>query len=86
MVIPDFDLKQTGEMTPTKFSHKTHIGKKSQCTDCHPGVFQMRRGQTTGGASMKMADMMAGKFCGTGHNGTKSFAITDCLKCHPAKK
>lgn len=58
---------------------KTHADKGLKCADCHPKVFQMKKGA----AKITMADIDAGKACGTCHNGTKAFASKDnCAKCH----
>jgi c(7)-type cytochrome triheme protein len=62
------------------FDGKTHADKGLKCADCHPGVFKMKKG----GDAMTMADINAGKFCGTCHkDGGKAFAPKDnCAKCH----
>ena len=63
----------------TTFSHAAHTdGKGLACTDCHTAIFQMAKNAT----KITMADMNAGKNCGTCHNGTKAFAATDCARCH----
>jgi len=62
------------------FDGKAHADKGLKCNDCHTKIFQMKKA-----ATMKMADMNAGKFCGECHNGTKAFATKDaanCGKCH----
>jgi len=63
------------------FDGKTHAEKGNKCADCHPKIFQMKKGT----AQMKMADINGGKFCGACHNGTKAFKASDeanCAKCH----
>ena len=60
------------------FDGKTHADKGLKCADCHPGVFKMKKGAD----AITMADINAGKFCGTCHNGTKAFAPKECAKCH----
>lgn len=84
--IEDFSFTQTKALGPVTFSHQNHLKKGVQCTDCHVEIFQMKRGQTTGGKPMLMAAMNEGKLCGTCHNGKKAFATTQCLKCHAVKK
>lgn len=67
----------TGKVT---FDGKVHAGKGLKCTDCHTKIFQMKKE-----AKMTMADINAGKFCGTCHNGEKAFKSSDaanCAKCH----
>ncbi len=64
----------------TTFKHSTHTeAAKLQCTDCHPDVFPMKVKEVL----ITMADMNAGKNCGTCHKeGGKAFAATECVKCH----
>ncbi len=62
------------------FDGKTHADKGLKCTDCHTKIFPMKKS-----AELKMADMNAGKSCGTCHNGQKAFSTSDqanCAKCH----
>lgn len=63
------------------FDGKKHADKGLKCTDCHTKIFQMKKST----AKMTMADINAGKFCGTCHNGEKAFKSSDaanCSKCH----
>ena len=63
------------------FDGKAHADAKLQCPACHPKVFQMKKGS----AKVTMADINAGKLCGTCHNGDKGFKAGDaanCVKCH----
>jgi len=62
------------------FDGKIHADKGLKCNDCHTKIFQMKKA-----ATIKMADMNAGKNCGECHNGTKAFKSSDaanCGKCH----
>ena len=62
------------------FDGKIHADKGLKCSDCHPKIFQMKKA-----ATITMADMNAGKNCGTCHNGEKGFKSADsanCSKCH----
>jgi c(7)-type cytochrome triheme protein len=62
------------------FDGKSHMEKGLKCNDCHTKIFPMKKG-----ATITMADMNAGKFCGECHNGTKAFASKDpasCATCH----
>jgi c(7)-type cytochrome triheme protein len=73
----DWDSTQ-GKVT---FDGKVHADKGSKCSDCHTKIFKMKKNSAT----MKMADLNAGKFCGECHNGTKAFKTNDdanCAKCH----
>ncbi|MDQ7824982.1 MAG: cytochrome c3 family protein [Candidatus Eremiobacteraeota bacterium] len=57
--------------------------KKFDCSKCHPELFAMKRN----GTAFTMEDISAGKKCGTCHNGTVSFAVKNCVRCHvPPKK
>ncbi len=61
------------------FDGKVHADKGLKCADCHSGIFKMKKG----GDEIKMADINAGKFCGTCHkDGGKAFPAKDCAKCH----
>ncbi len=62
------------------FDGKTHADKGAKCNDCHPKVFQMKKGTT----KITKADHAPGKFCGTCHDGKKAFdqGEADCAKCH----
>ena len=62
------------------FDGKIHADKGLKCSDCHPKIFPMKKG-----SGFKMADLNAGKACGTCHNGEKAFKTSDnanCSKCH----
>lgn len=83
--IKDFSFTQTKDLSPVTFSHQKHAAKNVQCTDCHTKIFQMKRGETTKGQPILVADLMQGKYCGACHNGQKAFAVTDCAKCHLPK-
>lgn len=74
----EFDGKGAGKVV---FDGKTHADKGAKCNNCHPSIFQMKKGST----KITMADINAGKFCGACHNGTKAFKAGDaanCAKCH----
>lgn len=62
------------------FDGKAHA-QGAKCPDCHPKVFQMKKGAD----KFKMADINAGKACGVCHDGKKAFKANDpanCSKCH----
>ncbi len=71
----EWDKKTTGKVI---FSGKAHADAKLKCADCHtkPKIFGMKK------SSHKMADIKAGKSCGTCHDGKKAFGVDDCTKCH----
>jgi c(7)-type cytochrome triheme protein len=63
------------------FQGKSHAGAKLKCPDCHTKIYPMKKGA----GKAKMADINAGKGCGTCHNGDKTFKASDpanCTKCH----
>ena len=72
-----------GDQGKVVFDGKVHADKGLKCGDCHtnPKLFAMKKG----GDKITMADINAGKFCGTCHNGGKAFKAADpanCVKCH----
>ncbi|HXY62594.1 MAG TPA: c(7)-type cytochrome triheme domain-containing protein [Nitrospirota bacterium] len=74
---------KTVEFTPAGagkvvFDGTAHAKAGLKCADCHPAVFQMKKGAD----AIKMADINGGKFCGVCHNGTKAFGGKECAKCH----
>jgi len=84
-------LDKVGKMPPVTFPHAKH-GKMFSCEKCHAAkdpLFPQKPSET----GMKMADMKAGKGCGSCHDGKsalpsdkdkKVFAATMCMKCHKA--
>ncbi len=71
-----YQVKETG---PTIFSHTDHL-KTMQCKSCHNSIFNAGPNKKVG-----MAQMEKGKSCGACHDGKKSFAVSQCAKCHPIK-
>ncbi len=74
----EFEGKGAGKVI---FDGPAHKAKGLACKDCHPAIFQMKKG----GDAITMKDINDGKFCGTCHNGTKAFSAKDaanCSKCH----
>ncbi len=61
------------------FDGAAHKAKGLDCKACHPGIFQMKKG----GVKITMAEINAGKLCGTCHKeGGQAFPAKDCAKCH----
>ncbi|MBI5240955.1 MAG: hypothetical protein HY926_10825 [Elusimicrobia bacterium] len=91
---PEFiKLEKVGKLAVVNFPHAAHA-KTFSCKDCHEGKTPLFA-QKVSGEGMKMADMKAGKGCGSCHDGKKTFgddkkkifASTMCMKCHkPAAK
>ncbi|WP_243370510.1 cytochrome c3 family protein [Geotalea sp. SG265] len=71
-----YKVRETG---PTIFSHDAHL-KTMQCDACHNTIFNAGPNKRIG-----MAAMEKGKSCGACHNGTTSFALNKCTRCHPVK-
>ncbi len=71
----EFDEKTTGKVI---FDGKSHADAQLKCVDCHskPKLFEMKK------LPLIMADMKAGKSCGSCHDGKKAFGVTECAKCH----
>ncbi|MEC4675637.1 MAG: cytochrome c3 family protein [Nitrospirota bacterium] len=69
---------QGGKLGKVVFDGKKHFDAGLKCNSCHTKLFKMKKGST----KMTMADLNAGKYCGSCHNGEKAFKITDCTKCH----
>jgi c(7)-type cytochrome triheme protein len=74
-----FSPKNAG---PVQFSHQKHVKEKGiKCTGCHYQIFQMSQGSY----KMDMNKLTKGEFCGTCHNGQRSFDVKspeNCGKCH----
>jgi c(7)-type cytochrome triheme protein len=80
-VPPGMEVQFTkSPMGKVTFSGKIHAEKGLLCPDCHPKVFEQKKGT----AKITLADHEPGKkFCFTCHNGTKSFVPKDnCARCH----
>ena len=63
------------------FSHASHTGWLT-CTNCHPSIFQMKKGA----ARMDMAQIMAGQYCGRCHGKVAFQVQTGCARCHPVMR
>ncbi len=63
------------------FSHKAHT-EWLGCANCHPGIFQMRRGADP----ITMAKIFAGEYCGRCHGKVAFAPATGCPRCHTALK
>ncbi len=78
----DIKYEAAGSAGPVVFSHERHVNQqKVKCTDCHTKIFKMKKGEF----KMAQADHGQEKYCGTCHNGKKSFTQStevDCAKCH----
>jgi|WetSurMetagenome_2_1015567.scaffolds.fasta_scaffold99430_2 c(7)-type cytochrome triheme protein len=72
------------------FSGKIHADQGFKCSDCHPKVFQQKRGSNP----ITMSAINKGEYCGACHNektvspkGVQVFGPKKhCLRCHEAEK
>jgi c(7)-type cytochrome triheme protein len=84
-----------GDMGKVTFDGKLHNTKlgPGKCMECHKGntPFAMKKPGTEGSVKIMKADHVAGKYCGTCHDGTKEVGGikvfgwqegSDCTKCH----
>jgi c(7)-type cytochrome triheme protein len=84
-----------GDLGKVTFDGKLHNAKlgPGKCMECHKGntPFAMKKPGTEGCVKVTKADHVAGKYCGTCHDGTKEVGGTkvfgwqegsDCTKCH----
>ncbi|HAZ07446.1 MAG TPA: hypothetical protein DCZ01_02735 [Elusimicrobia bacterium] len=86
---PEFLAFDKAKLGAVKFPHKAHADKVG-CAACHEGKEPLFVQKLTGG--FKMADMYAGKTCGSCHNGKETTVGKDkkivfaakgaCIKCH----
>ncbi len=76
----DIIFTNTASMPKVRFPHKAHT-EWLTCKNCHPGIFKQKKGANT----IKMDDILKGKYCGVCH-GKVAFAPTkNCLRCHSVK-
>ena len=89
LVFPDGDQ---GKVTFDGKMHNAKLGS-GKCMVCHKdkNPFPMKAPGAEGSVKITMADISAGKFCGTCHNGKMAFGGTtvfdasdkaNCAKCH----
>jgi len=68
------------------FSHKSHVVVAGlSCDDCHPSLFERKRGAAKAKGDYTMASLDAGKYCGACHDGKTAFNTTGpetCKTCH----
>ncbi len=67
----------TGSGMNVTFSHQNHA-KRTGCRQCHPSLFQMKKGSSR----ITMDEMYKGGTCGKCHNGKAAFSSKNCAKCH----
>lgn len=90
---PEVIVFDKAKLGAVKFPHKAHADMNGGCAVCHEGkepVFKKERSKD----ALKMAEMHAGKSCGTCHDGKKLnkdgkpvFATKGgCMKCHKKEK
>ncbi len=73
-------MEVAGTMNNVLFPHKAHTAWLD-CSNCHPDIFQMKRG----GNPITMKKINSGEYCGVCH-GKVAFPIADCNRCHSVSK
>jgi c(7)-type cytochrome triheme protein len=86
---------QGGDQGKVIFDGKAHNAKlgPGKCMECHKGnvPFAMKKPDAEGSIKIKKEDHVAGKYCGTCHDGSKEVGGvkvfgwqegSDCTKCH----
>lgn len=82
-ILGDIPFKRKGEAEASVpvavFPHWIHR-IRYKCYACHPGLFEMKAGAN----KVTMEAIMAGKSCGTCHNGKIAWAVSfdTCARCH----
>jgi len=71
------------DIPPALFSHSLHKKNNIACNDCHPDIFEPRKGAN----KITMKENINGYFCGACHMGGGNFRMgnwdmSDCNKCH----
>lgn len=74
------DIPAVGSMPDVVFPHKAHT-LWLQCSNCHPGIFAMRKGANP----ISMVKIVNGEFCGKCH-GRVAFPLANCTRCHVKPK
>jgi c(7)-type cytochrome triheme protein len=77
---------QRGDSSPglVTFRHSSHVASsEAACTACHSGQFSLLKKAAASGALPAAGDLHGEEFCGSCHNGEKSFSVKeDCQLCH----
>ncbi len=76
----DVEIPAVGSMPNVIFPHEPHT-YWLDCTNCHPGIFMMKKG----GNPISMVKIVNGEFCGRCH-GRVAFPIANCTRCHVKPK
>jgi len=71
----DFYFPGPTEMFDAYFPHSVHT-EIMECAMCHPRIFKAR------GTEIKMADVLAGRYCGECHGKVAFPPATACERCH----
>ena len=79
----DIVFQDTKKMPHVTFQHSKHLAAGNQCSDCHPAIFQKKRGAADAAGDLTMKSIKKGRYCGACHDGVKAFkASRGCKKCH----
>jgi c(7)-type cytochrome triheme protein len=83
-----FGDTQIINMEPVKsmFKHQSHVVTAGiTCDNCHPDLFERKRGAAKAKGDYNMASLEEGKYCGACHDGKSAFNVTGpetCKVCH----
>ena len=75
----DFYFPGPDTLFDAYFPHSTHT-EWLNCTQCHARIFPYR------GATIKMADILTGKYCAECHGKVSFPVVTACERCHSRLK
>jgi c(7)-type cytochrome triheme protein len=71
----DFYFPGPDTLFDATFPHSSHT-ELINCQQCHSRIFKYR------GGTIRMGDVLAGKFCGECHGKVAFSPLTDCERCH----
>ncbi|MBI1912213.1 MAG: hypothetical protein HYS21_09440 [Deltaproteobacteria bacterium] len=77
-VLMDKNTRSSKTIEPVLFPHWAHRAKYT-CKACHTDLGFAMKPNATG---VTQADIESGKYCGSCHNGTTSFPVSNCKRCH----
>jgi len=73
----DILFTNTGAMPNVLFPHRQHT-EWLDCTNCHTEIFEQKKGAN----KFKMADVLAGRYCGVCHGKVAFDTTKNCMRCH----
>jgi len=73
----DVIMRNTRDMPHVRFPHRAHT-QWLACSNCHPDPFQ----PVAGRATIRMADIFRGQYCGRCHDRVAFITFFSCHRCH----